>query len=84
VRAWNSELRCIRSRGVRGGVARGVVDAWGLVWRTRAGLMPQPVPTYAYDASKAAVHMLTRKFATEFADRRAAGGSSITVNAIAP
>lgn len=49
-----------------------------------AGLMPQPVPTYAYDASKAAVHMLTKKLAGELADRRADGGHAITVNAIAP
>lgn len=46
--------------------------------------MPQPIPTFAYDASKAAVHMLTRKLATELADRRKHGGHSITVNAIAP
>ncbi len=46
------------------------------------GITPQPVPTYAYDASKAAVHLLTRKLAAEFADRP--GGKSITVNAIAP
>ena len=26
-----------------------------------AGLNPQSVPTHAYDASKAAIHMLTRK-----------------------
>lgn len=49
-----------------------------------AGLQPQPVPTYAYDASKAAVHSLTRKLASEFCDRRADGGHRITVNAIAP
>ncbi len=49
-----------------------------------AGHMPQPVPTYAYDASKAAVHMLTRKLGSELADRRSEGGHGITVNAIAP
>jgi len=45
-----------------------------------AGHMPQPVPTYAYDASKAAVHMLTRKLAAELGG----GEAPITVNAIAP
>ncbi len=45
-----------------------------------AGLMPQPVPTFAYDASKAAVHHLTRKLASELAGSDA----KITVNAIAP
>lgn len=49
-----------------------------------AGIMPQPIPTFAYDASKAAVHHLTKKLATEFADRKKQGGHSITVNAIAP
>ena len=46
--------------------------------------MPQPIPSYAYDASKAAVHMLTKKLSTELADRTAQGGHGITVNAIAP
>lgn len=48
------------------------------------GITPQPVPTYAYDASKAAVHLLTRKLAAEFADRSGSGGTRICVNAIAP
>eukprot|EP00013_Stygamoeba_regulata_P012572 CAMPEP_0177668694 /NCGR_PEP_ID=MMETSP0447-20121125/22942_1 /TAXON_ID=0 /ORGANISM="Stygamoeba regulata, Strain BSH-02190019" /LENGTH=275 /DNA_ID=CAMNT_0019175307 /DNA_START=113 /DNA_END=940 /DNA_ORIENTATION=+ len=43
-----------------------------------AGLMPQAFPTYSYDASKAAVHHMTTKFAQEFASR------NITANAIAP
>jgi len=43
-----------------------------------AGLNPQPIPTYAYDTSKAAVHHLSRKLAGELASR------NITVNVIAP
>ena len=42
-----------------------------------AGIQHQPVPTFSYDVSKAAVHALTKKLATELAPR-------ITVNAIAP
>lgn len=49
-----------------------------------AGLRPQVFPTFSYDASKAAAHHLTKKLADELADRRAEGGASITVNAIAP
>jgi NAD(P)-dependent dehydrogenase (short-subunit alcohol dehydrogenase family) len=60
------------------------------------GITPQEVPTHAYDASKAALHSLTRKLAFELgpraafpdgtqptgADADAAG--RVTVNAIAP
>ena len=42
-----------------------------------AGIQHQPVPTFSYDVSKAAVHSLTRKLSTELAP-------TITVNAIAP
>ena len=42
-----------------------------------AGIQHQPVPTYSYDVSKAAVHSLTKKLSSELAP-------SITVNAIAP
>ncbi|GAX17907.1 hypothetical protein FisN_18Hh113 [Fistulifera solaris] len=42
------------------------------------GIMPQDAPTHAYDASKAAVHNLTRKFASDLASQH------ITVNCVAP
>ncbi len=43
-----------------------------------AGLMPQDAPTHAYDASKAAVHHLTRKLAHDLAPKH------VTVNCLAP
>lgn len=46
------------------------------------GLRPQAVPTYSYDASKAALHSLTTKLGAELPRR--ANKSCITVNAIAP
>lgn len=41
-------------------------------------MVPQDAPTHAYDASKAAVHHLTRKFAADLASKY------ITVNCLAP
>ena len=43
-----------------------------------AGHTPQGLPTYAYDASKAAVHHLVKKLAQELAPQQ------VTANAIAP
>jgi len=43
-----------------------------------AGMVPQEAPTQAYDASKAAVHHLTKSLSRELAPKR------ITVNVIAP
>ncbi len=43
-----------------------------------AGLNVQPFPTYSYDASKAAVHHLTRHLSWALADSR------VTCNALAP
>eukprot|EP00455_Lapot_gusevi_P044217 TRINITY_DN548_c0_g1_i2.p1 TRINITY_DN548_c0_g1~~TRINITY_DN548_c0_g1_i2.p1 ORF type:complete len:250 (-),score=80.80 TRINITY_DN548_c0_g1_i2:47-796(-) len=45
-----------------------------------AGVIPQFIPTFAYDCSKISVHHLTRKLSAELARRP----TPITVNAIAP
>ena len=37
------------------------------------GLMPQEAPTHAYDASKAAVHNMTKKFAADLAPKHITG-----------
>jgi len=50
-----------------------------------AGILPQDVPTHAYDVSKAALHHLTKKMAADLSRPDAAyGPRAITVNAIAP
>lgn len=49
-----------------------------------AGVLPQDVPTHAYDVSKAAIHHLTKKLAADFARPEAASSRGIAVNAIAP
>ena len=49
-----------------------------------AGFLPQPWPTYSYDASKAAIHHLTRKLGGELAQGNGNDSERVTVNAIAP
>jgi len=62
----------LEAAGVKGDPAR-VINVGSI-----AGLFPQPIPAYAYDLSKAAVHHLTVKLAAELGPR------GISVNAIAP
>jgi NAD(P)-dependent dehydrogenase (short-subunit alcohol dehydrogenase family) len=71
LRACRPLLEAGRGGGGGSGPAR-VVNVGSIV-----GLRPQDVPTYSYDASKAALHALTTKLAGELAP-------NITVNAIAP
>jgi len=47
-----------------------------------AGIRPQPVPTFAYDASKAALHHLTHHLATLLAKKDAQ--APVTINVVAP
>ena len=49
-----------------------------------AGVLPQDVPTHAYDISKAAIHHLTRKLAAELATPQPGAARAVAVNAIAP
>jgi len=49
-----------------------------------AGILPQDVPTHAYDVSKAAVHHLTKKLSADLCRAPEAGLRRIAVNAIAP
>lgn len=65
-------LRPFLERGSSSGDPARVINIGSIT-----GFQHQPVPTWSYDVSKAAVHHLTRKLAAEFAP-------SITVNAIAP
>ena len=65
-------LRPLLEKGCKEGDPSRVINIGSV-----AGLHPQPIPTYSYDVSKAAIHHLTRKLASEFAP-------TITVNAIAP
>ena len=49
-----------------------------------AGVLPQDVPTHAYDISEAAIHHLTRKLAAELATPQPGAARAVAVNAIAP
>ena len=49
-----------------------------------AGVLPQDVPTHAYDISKAAIHHLTRKLAAELVTPQPGAARAVAVNAIAP